>query len=197
MSLVTLPAPDFTADAVYPDDEIKSLTLSKHKGHYVLLFFYPSDFTFVCPSEIIAFHRKIEEFRKRNCELIGISVDSAYSHYAWRQTELKRGGIGRISYPLVADITKSIARSYGVLINGAVALRGQFLIDAQGIVQHELVNNLSLGRNVFEALRILDALQFTEKHGEVCPANWNPGDKTMKASPEGVAEYLERFQCSK
>ena len=193
MSLINKEIKEFKVQS-FQNGEFKTVSKDDIMGKWSVFFFYPADFTFVCPSEILAFHRKSEDFRKRNCELIGISVDSAYSHYAWRQTELKHGGIGRISYPLVADITKGIARSYGVLINGAVALRGQFLIDAQGIVQHELVNNLSLGRNVYEALRILDALQFTEKHGEVCPANWNPGDKTIKASPSGVAEYLERFQ---
>lgn len=190
---VTKPAPDFTATAVMPDNSFNdSFTLSSLKGKYVVLFFYPLDFTFVCPSEIIAFDKKLAEFQSRNCEVVGVSVDSHFSHWAWKNTPVNKGGIGNIQYPLVADLTKNIARDYGVLIDDAIALRGLFLIDKEGIVQHALVNNLPLGRNVDEAIRLLDALQFTEEHGEVCPANWNKGDEAMKPSADGVADYLAK-----
>lgn len=190
--LVTREAPDFTANAVYPDFSIQPLTLSDYRGKYVLLFFYPLDFTFVCPSEIIAFNKKLDDFKKRNCEVIAVSIDSEYSHYAWKSTEPANGGIGNVQYPLVSDLTKNIARSYDVLFENSVALRGLFLIDKIGIVRHATVNDLPLGRNVDEALRVLDALQFTEKYGEVCPANWKPGEEGMQASAEGVAEYLAK-----
>jgi peroxiredoxin (alkyl hydroperoxide reductase subunit C) len=190
---VTKPAPDFTATAVMPDNSFNdSFTLSSLKGKYVVLFFYPLDFTFVCPSEIIAFDKKLADFNSRNCEVVGVSVDSHFSHWAWKNTPVNKGGIGNIQYPLVADLTKSIARDYGVLIDDAIALRGLFLIDKEGIVQHALINNLPLGRNVDEAIRLLDALQFTEEHGEVCPANWNKGDEAMKPSADGVADYLSK-----
>ena len=190
---VTKPAPDFTATAVMPDNSFnESFSLSSLKGKYVVLFFYPLDFTFVCPSEIIAFDKKLDEFKSRNCEVVGVSVDSHFSHWAWKNTPVNKGGIGNIQYPLVADITKNIARDYGVLIDDAIALRGLFLIDKDGVVQHALVNNLPLGRNVEEAIRVLDALQFTEVHGEVCPANWNKGDEAMKPSADGVADYLAK-----
>ncbi len=190
---VTKPAPDFTATAVMPDNSFNDgFTLSSLKGKYVVLFFYPLDFTFVCPSEIIAFDKKLAEFQSRNCEVVGVSVDSHFSHWAWKNTPVNKGGIGNIQYPLVADLTKNIARDYGVLIDDAIALRGLFLIDKDGIVQHALVNNLPLGRNVDEAIRLLDALQFTEEHGEVCPANWNKGDEAMKPSADGVADYLAK-----
>ena len=190
---VTKPAPDFTATAVMPDNSFnEKFTLSDLRGKYVVLFFYPLDFTFVCPSEIIAFDKKLADFNSRNCEVIGVSVDSHFSHWAWKNTPVNKGGIGNIQYPLVADLTKSIARDYGVLIDDAIALRGLFLIDREGIVQHALVNNLPLGRNVDEAIRLLDALQFTEEHGEVCPANWKKGDEAMKPSADGVADYLAK-----
>ena len=189
-TLVTKEAPDFTAQAVMPDNSIVDLTLSSYRGKYVVLFFYPLDFTFVCPSEIIAFDRKLKEFKTRNTVVVGVSVDSQYTHLAWRQTPVEKGGIGAVGYPLVADLTKSIARSYGVLLNESVALRGLFLIDTHGIVRHALVNDLPLGRNVDEALRIVEALQFHEEHGEVCPANWKQGEKGMKPTAAGVAEYL-------
>ena len=190
---VTQPAPDFTATAVMPDNTFnEEFSLSSLKGKYVILFFYPLDFTFVCPSEIIAFDKKLEAFKSRNCELIGVSVDSHFSHWAWKNTPVNKGGIGNVQYPLVADLTKNISRDYGVLMDDAIALRGLFLIDKEGIVQHALVNNLPLGRNVDEAIRVLDALQFTEEHGEVCPANWNKGDEAMKPSADGVAEYLAK-----
>jgi len=189
-SLVTKEAPDFTAKAVMPDGSFKDLKLSSYRGKYVILFFYPLDFTFVCPTETIAFDAKLDEFKKRDCELIGVSIDSEYSHYAWRNTPRNKGGIGEIRYPLVSDITKNISRSYGVLFQDSVALRGLFLIDKKGIVRHALVNDLPLGRNVDEALRILEALQHVEKYGEVCPANWSEGKKAMKPTAEGVADYL-------
>ena len=186
-TLVTREAPDFTAKAVLPDNTIADLTLSSLRGRYVVLFFYPLDFTFVCPSEILAFDRKIKEFKARNTAVVGISVDSEFTHFAWRQTPVEKGGIGAIGYPLVADLNKNIARAYGVLLNDAVALRGLFLIDTHGVVRHALVNDLPLGRSVDEALRMVDALQFHEEHGEVCPAGWNKGKAGMKANPNGVA----------
>jgi len=191
-TLVTKQAPDFTAEAVLPNNDFGQVSLSKLRGKYVVLFFYPLDFTFVCPSEIIAFDKKVEEFKKRNCEVIGVSVDSKYSHFAWKETPRQKGGIGSVQFPIVADITKSIARDYGVLFNESVALRGLFLIDKEGVVRHAVVNDLPLGRSVDETLRMVDALQFTESHGEVCPANWRPGEDAMKASAEGVASYLAK-----
>jgi len=190
--LVTKEAPDFTATAMMPDSSFKEdFKLSDYRGKYVILFFYPLDFTFVCPTEIIAFDHRLEEFKKRNCEVIGASVDSAYSHYAWRNTPVDAGGIGQIHYPLVSDITKEISAAYDVLIPDGVALRGLFLIDKDGIVRHQLVNDLGLGRNIDEALRMLEALQFSETHGEVCPANWEEGKEGMKADTKGVAVYLK------
>ncbi|MBD3402082.1 redoxin domain-containing protein [candidate division GN15 bacterium] len=190
--LVTKPAPDFTAQAVMPDDTFQEITLSDYKGKYVVLFFYPLDFTFVCPSEIIAFDKRLDEFRKKNCEVIGASVDSHYTHWAWKNTPRKEGGIGNIQYPLVADLTKNISRDYGVLINDEVALRGLFLLDRDGIIRHAVVNDLPLGRSVDEALRVLNALQYTEEHGEVCPADWHEGEEAMKPDAEGVATYLAK-----
>ena len=189
-ALVTKEAPDFTAQAVMPNNEFAEVTLSGFRGKHVVLFFYPLDFTFVCPSEIIAFDTAVNTFKEKNTELIGVSVDSHFTHLAWKNTPREKGGIGQVRYPLVADITKEIARSYGVLFNESVALRGLFLIDKNGIVRHALVNDLALGRSVDEAVRMLDALQFTEKHGEVCPANWREGDEAMKPTSEGVAAYL-------
>ncbi|UCG32450.1 MAG: peroxiredoxin [Phycisphaerales bacterium] len=190
--LVTKEAPDFKAKAVMPDNEFAELSLSQYRGKYVVLFFYPLDFTFVCPSEIIAFDKALGQFKERNAEVIGISVDSHFTHLAWKNTPRDKGGIGNVQYPIVSDITKDIARSYGVLFNGSVALRGLFLIDKEGIVRHALINDLPLGRDVDEALRVLDALQFTEKHGEVCPANWRQGEEAMKPTTEGVASYLAK-----
>ncbi len=189
--LVTQPAPDFTATAVMPDNSFKDdFRLADFRGKYVLLFFYPLDFTFVCPSEILAFNRAVNEFQENHCQLIGVSIDSAYSHLAWKKTKINDGGIGDIQYPLVADLDKSISKSYEVLLDVGIALRGLFLIDREGIVRHQVVNDLPLGRSVDEALRVLHALQFTEKHGDVCPANWKKGDEAMKPTAEGVAAYL-------
>ena len=190
--LVTEQAPDFKAQAVMPDNTFKEISLSEYRGKYVILFFYPLDFTFVCPSEILAFDRALNIFQDKNCEIIGVSVDSVYSHYAWRKTPVQEGGIGEIKFPLVADLNKKISHEYGLLFNGEVALRGLFLIDKEGVVRHQVVNDLPLGRSVDEAVRILDALQFHEKHGEVCPANWKPGEDAMKPTAEGVASYLSK-----
>jgi peroxiredoxin (alkyl hydroperoxide reductase subunit C) len=193
-TLVTREAPDFTADAVMPDNSFGTIKLSSFRGKNVVLFFYPLDFTFVCPSEILAFNKRLPEFKERNCEVIGVSVDSKFTHLAWKNTPLDQGGIGDIQYPLVADLKKEIAKDYGVLFeNAGVALRGLFLIDTKGIVRHALINDLPLGRSVGEALRMVDALQFVETHGDqVCPANWQEGDVAMKPTAEGVAEYLAR-----
>jgi peroxiredoxin (alkyl hydroperoxide reductase subunit C) len=188
--LVTKEAPEFTAQAVMPDNTIGEVKLSSYRGKYVVLFFYPLDFTFVCPSEIIAFDRAVKKFKEKNTVVLGISVDSQFTHWAWRQTPRNKGGIGEIGYALVADLDKKIARAYDVLLNDAVALRGLFLIDTQGSVRHQLVNDLPIGRSVDEALRTLDALQYTEEHGEVCPANWKEGEEAMKPTAAGVAAYL-------
>ncbi|UFS72040.1 peroxiredoxin [Geomonas sp. RF6] len=192
-TLVTQEAPDFTAEAVMADNSFGEITLSKYRGKYVILFFYPLDFTFVCPSEILAFNKRLPDFKSKNCEVIGVSVDSKFTHLAWKNTSLENGGIGQIQYPMVQDLDKAIAKRYGILYNESVALRGLFLIDTNGIVRHTVINDLPLGRSVNEALRMLDALQFVETHGgEVCPANWQEGDEAMKASSEGVADYLAK-----
>jgi len=192
-TLVTQQAPDFTANAVMPDNTFGQITLSSFKGKNVVLFFYPLDFTFVCPSEILAFNKKLDEFKSRNTEVIGVSVDSRFTHLAWKKTPLEDGGIGDIQYPLVEDLNKNIARSYGILFNDSVALRGLFLIDTKGVVRHAVINDLPLGRSVAEALRMVDALQFVETHGDqVCPANWQEGEEAMKPTPEGVASYLAK-----
>jgi peroxiredoxin (alkyl hydroperoxide reductase subunit C) len=190
--LVTKPAPDFTAQAVTPENTFAELKLSNYRGKHVVLFFYPLDFTFVCPSEIIAFDKQLAAFKERNCEVIGVSVDSHFSHWAWKNTPREKGGIGNVQFPIVADLTKRIARDYGLLLNDAVALRGLFLIDKNGIVRHCVINDLPLGRSVDEALRMLDALQHFEQHGEVCPANWHKGAEAMKPSTDGVAKYLAK-----
>jgi peroxiredoxin 2/4 len=191
-TLVTKEAPDFTATAVMPDNSFKELKLSSYRGKYVILFFYPLDFTFVCPSEIVAFDAALDKFQKKNTQVLGASVDSHFTHWAWKNTPRKEGGIGPIRYPLVSDLTKSIAKDYGVLLEGGVALRGLFLIDKEGKVRHALINDLPIGRSVDEALRTLDALQFHEQHGDVCPANWHEGEEAMKPTAEGVAQYLAK-----
>lgn len=191
--LVGRKAPDFTASAVLGNgDIVDKFTLSEAiQGKYAVVFFYPLDFTFVCPSELIAFDHRIEEFKKRNVEVIGVSIDSHFTHNAWRNTPIEKGGIGPVRYTLVADLSHAICRAYDVEVpDGTVALRGSFLIDKSGVVRHQVVNDLPLGRNVDEMLRMVDALQFTEEHGEVCPAGWNKGSKGMKATPDGVAQYL-------
>lgn len=192
-SLVTQEAPDFVATAVMADGSFKEdFKLSDHRGRYVVLFFYPLDFTFVCPSEILAFDKELAKFKAKNTEVIGVSVDSHFTHWAWRETPVEKGGIGQIGYPLVADLKKTISRDYGVLLGDEVALRGLFLIDRDGIVRHAVINDLPLGRSVGEALRMVDALQYVEEHGEVCPANWQEGEEAMQPTAEGVASYLTK-----
>ncbi|MCG8683604.1 MAG: peroxiredoxin [Desulfobacterales bacterium] len=190
--LVGKNAPDFTAAAVEKDQIIENFTLSEFKGQYVVLFFYPLDFTFVCPTELHAFSDKLDEFEKRNTKVIGVSIDSHFSHLAWLNTPKSKGGIQGVSYPIVSDINKSISSDYDVLVDGAgIAYRGLFLLDKDHVVRHQVVNDLPLGRNVTETLRMVDALQFTEKHGEVCPANWNQGDKSMKPNQDGLEEFFK------
>lgn len=191
-TLVTQQAPDFTADVVMPDNSFAQVSLSSYKGKYVYLLFYPLDFTFVCPSEILAFNKKLDEFKKRNCELLSISIDSKFTHLAWKNTKVEDGGIGQVQFPMVADLNKQISRDFGVLLGDVVALRGLFLIDPKGVVRHCVINDLPLGRSVDEALRMLDALQFTDTHGDVCPANWKQGDEAMKPTAAGVASYLAK-----
>lgn len=191
--LVGREAPDFSAAAVLGSGEIvEDFNFKKAtSGKYAVIFFYPLDFTFVCPSELIAFDHRLEEFKSRGVEVIGVSIDSHFAHNAWRNTPINEGGIGPVKYTLVADMTHAICKAYDVETpDGAVAFRGSFLIDKAGMVRHQVVNDLPLGRNVDEMLRMIDALQFTEEHGEVCPAGWHKGDKGMNATPEGVAEYL-------
>ncbi|MEX1148144.1 MAG: peroxiredoxin [Sphingomonadales bacterium] len=193
-TLIQKQAPDFTAAAVMPDNSIvDSFTLSDYlKGSYGLVFFYPLDFTFVCPSEILAYSNRMDKFEALNTKVVAVSVDSEHTHFAWRNTPTEKGGLGPVRFPLVADITKQIARDYGVLVNDAVALRGTFLIDRDGVVRHANINDLPLGRNADEAVRMVEALQFHEENGEVCPAGWNKGQEGMKANAEGVAEYLAK-----
>lgn len=190
-TLLQKQAPEFTANAVLPDGSFQEISLSDYRDSHVLLFFYPLDFTFVCPTEIIAFSDDIDKFQNRKVQVLGVSVDSQYSHFAWRNTPRDQGGIGRIQYPLVADLDKRIASDYDVLLPEGVALRGLFLIDREGVVRHQVVNDLPLGRSVEEALRVVDALQFYEEHGEVCPANWQKGEKSIKPTPEQSREFFE------
>ncbi len=190
--LVGKKAPDFTAAAVLGDGSIvDGFTLSEAiKGKYGLVFFYPLDFTFVCPSELIALDHRMDSFKERNVEVIGVSIDSQFTHNAWRNTAVSDGGIGPVKYTLVADTKHEICQAYDVEADGGVAFRGAFLIDKEGNVRSQIVNDLPLGRNMDELIRLVDALQFHEEHGEVCPAGWSKGDKGMDASPEGVAKYL-------
>ncbi len=192
--IVTNKAPDFTATAVLGDNQIvEDFNLYENIGEKgAVLFFYPLDFTFVCPSELIAFDHRLKEFQERGINVIGCSIDSQFSHFAWKNTPINEGGIGQVKYPLVADLTKQIARDYDVLLGDSVALRGSFLIDADGTVRHAVVNDLPLGRNIDEMLRMIDAMLFTNEYGEVCPAGWNKGDEGMKADTEGVADYLAK-----
>ena len=187
-------APGFTAAAVMPDGTIKDdFSLSDFAGKYVVLFFYPLDFTFVCPSEILAHNSRVDALKERGVQVIGVSIDSQFTHAAWRNTATNNGGIGKIAFPLVADVKHEIVQAYGVEHPQAgVALRGSFLIDKDGIIQHMVINNLPLGRNIDEMIRMVDALQFTEENGEVCPAGWNKGDEGMKPSSDGVAKYLAK-----
>ena len=206
--LVTKKAPEFKTMAVMPDNSINEVSLSDYKGKKVVLFFYPLDFTFVCPTELLAFNKRLSEFESRDVQVLGCSVDSRWTHLAWKNTDINNGGIGNIQYPLLQDLDKSIARNYDVLIGssqayieaedfegltsigGGVALRGSFLIDEEGIIRHAVINDLPLGRNIDEMLRMIDALSHHQKHGEVCPAGWKEGENAMAESPEGVASYL-------
>ncbi len=188
--LVTQAAPDFKAQAVMADGQFKELKLSDYRGKYVLLFFYPLDFTFVCPTEIIAFSDRAPEFEKLGVQIIGVSVDSHFSHLAWRNAPRDQGGLGNIQYPLVADLSKQISRDYDVLTEETVALRGLFLIDQQGVVRHQVVNDLPLGRSVDEALRMVQALQYFEQNGEVCPANWKEGARTIKPTVKDSKSFF-------
>lgn len=192
-SLVTKQAPDFTAQAVMPDNSINAnFNLKEYlAGSYGWVFFYPLDFTFVCPSEIIAHDHRLAQFQERNCKVVAVSVDSQFTHLAWKKTPQDEGGLGNVQFPMVADLNKTIARDFGVLLPAGVALRGSFLIDKNFNVRHATINDLPLGRNVDEGMRLLDALQFHEEHGEVCPAGWTKGKKGMKATPEGVAAFLK------
>lgn len=195
--LVGKPAPDFTAPAVLGNGEIvdEYNFAEATKGKKAVVFFYPLDFTFVCPSELLAFDHRIAEFEKRGVEVIGVSIDSHFTHNAWRNTPINEGGIGPVKYTLVADMNHAICQAYDVESAGGMAFRGSFLIDEDGTVRHQVVNDLPLGRNVDEMLRMVDALAFHQKHGEVCPAGWKEGDKGMDASPEGVAAYLSEHSA--
>ena len=206
--LVTKPAPAFKTLAVMPDNSITEVSLSDYKGKKVVLFFYPLDFTFVCPTELLAFDKRLGEFESRNTQVLGCSVDSRWAHLAWKNTDINKGVIGDVKYPLLQDLDKSIARNYDVLVGaseayvesvdtaetttvgGGVALRGSFLIDEEGVVRHAVLNDLPLGRNIDEMIRMIDALSHHQKHGEVCPAGWKEGDNAMAESPEGVSNYL-------
>ena len=206
--LVTKPAPEFKTIAVMPDNTITEVSLSDYKGKKVVLFFYPLDFTFVCPTELLAFDKRLSEFESRGVQVLGCSVDSRWSHLAWKNTDVNKGGIGNVKYPLLQDLDKSIARNYDVLVGaseayvetgdtaetttvgGGVALRGSYLIDEEGVIRHAVLNDLPLGRNIDEMLRMIDALSHHQKHGEVCPAGWKDGDDAMAESPEGVSSYL-------
>jgi len=206
--LVTKKAPEFKTQAVMPDNSIQEVSLSDYAGKKVVLFFYPLDFTFVCPTELLAFDKRLDDFKSRGVEVLGCSVDSRWAHLAWKNTDINNGGIGNVQYPLLQDLDKSIARNYDVLVGaknayvetdegegnttvgGGVALRGSFLIDEDGVVRHAVLNDLPLGRNIDEMLRMIDALSHHQKHGEVCPAGWKDGETAMAESPEGVSSYL-------
>lgn len=189
--LIGRPAPDFKTKAVVGGQIVDDFSLQDYHGKYVFFFFYPLDFTFVCPTELHAFQERIEEFSKRGAEVVACSVDSCYSHFAWVSTPKSKGGIEGVSYPIVSDLNKTISRDYGVLFEEeGVSFRGQFLIDKKGIIRHQLINDLPIGRSVDEALRLLDALIFHEEHGEVCPANWRAGEKSMSPDQEGLFAYF-------
>ncbi|MEM1303646.1 MAG: peroxiredoxin [Planctomycetota bacterium] len=189
--LVQKEAPDFTAQAVMPDGTFAEIKLSDYRGQYVLLFFWPLDFTFVCPTEVIAFSDATAKFAEKGVQVLGASIDSHYTHFAWRETPRDKGGIGKVEYPIVADLSRSISQEYGVLCDGGVALRGLFLIDKEGVVRHQLINDLPLGRSVDEALRMVEALQYFETNGEVCPANWKEGERTIKPTLDDSKSFFE------
>lgn len=192
MPLVTKKAPDFTANAVLGDNTIVSdFNLYKNIGPKgAVIFFYPLDFTFVCPSELLAFDHRYQDFKKKGIEVIAVSIDSHFTHLAWKNTPINEGGIGKVQYAMVADLDKSISKNFDVLLDAGIALRGSFLLDSDGTVRHVVVNDLPLGRNIDEMLRMVDTMLYTNEHGEVCPAGWREGDEGMKATTEGVAEYL-------
>lgn len=193
MALVGKKAPDFTADAVI-NKEFKKVSLSDYAGKkWVILFFYPLDFTFVCPTEITSFSDAYEDFKNRNTEILGVSTDSIYTHLAWINTPRNEGGLGDLNYPLISDFTKEISKSYDVLLPEGMTLRATFIIDPEGIVQFELIHSNDIGRNVAEILRSLDALQYIRKHGVVCPANWTPGKDTMVPDPEKKLEFFKKY----
>ncbi len=196
--LVGKPAPTFTAKAVMPDGKITDNlnSVDYFKGGFGVVFFWPLDFTFVCPSEILAYSHRTKALAERNTKILGVSIDSVFTHNAWRNTKPEDGGLGKVEFPMVADVTKSISRDFGVLLDAGVALRGTFLIDKAGVVRHALINDLPLGRNADEIVRMVDALAFHEEHGEVCPAGWQKGDQGMKATPQGVAAYLKEHHAS-
>jgi alkyl hydroperoxide reductase subunit AhpC len=191
-AFVSAPAPDFSGEA-FINGEFRKVSLSDFKGKKLVLFFYPLDFTFVCPTEILAFTDRIEDFRKRNTEVVGVSVDSHFTHRAWAQVDRKEGGIKGVNFPLLSDLSKTVAADYGVLIADAgIALRGLFIINKDGILKHATINHLDLGRNIDEVLRVIDAVDFSEQHGEVCPANWKSGDKAMKPTAESLKQYMSK-----
>ncbi len=191
-SLVQKSAPPFTTQAVMADGTFQDVSLDDYRGQYVVLFFYPLDFTFVCPTEIIAFSDAVDQFAGRGVQLLSCSIDSVYTHLAWRQRSREEGGLGAVEFPMLSDLSKQIATEYGVLLESGVSLRGLFLIDKQGAVRHQVINDLPLGRSVDEALRMVDALRFFEEHGEVCPANWRRGAPTIKPDPVSSREYFEQ-----
>jgi len=197
-ALTTHPAPDFTAKAVMPDGRVEEdFRLSEFtRGKYAVLFFYPKDFTFVCPSELIALDHRMDAFAERNCEVIGVSIDSENVHMAWRNTPVEQGGIGPLRFPLVSDLKHEICRAYGIQHEGGMALRGAFVMDREGVVRSQIVNDLPIGRDADELLRIVDAIQFHEEHGEVCPAGWRKGAAGMRESADGVAAYLSEHAGS-
>lgn len=198
LNLIRQLAPDFSAEAVLPDNTIiNNFKLSEFKGKYVMLLFYPLDFTFVCPTEILAFNEKLDDLKSRDTELIGISVDSVYTHLAWKKTPINEGGIGNVNFTLVSDIKKEIATNYGVLINGEIALRALFLIDREGIVRHCVINDTPFGRSVNEAIRMIDALRHYDKFGKLCPADWQEGKESMVGSTDGVIDYLSKYAAHK
>jgi len=195
-TLVMQQAPAFQAKAVMPDNSVReNFSLADLHGRYIVLFFYPFDFSFVCPSELLALDRRIEQFHERDCEVVGVSVDSHFTHLAWKKTSVENGGIGPVRFPLVADLTKQISRNYGVLSGETSALRATFLIDREGVVRHQVVNDPDVGRKIEDTLRTLDALRLVERTGKVCPADWEEGGEAMEATPAGVVRYLMDFQA--
>ncbi|HEY2380850.1 MAG TPA: peroxiredoxin [Terriglobia bacterium] len=190
-AFVSAPAPDFSGDA-YVNGEFKKISLSDYKGKKLVLFFYPLDFTFVCPTEIQAFTDQLDDFKKRNTEVVGVSVDSKFTHSAWAHLDRKEGGIKGVNFPLLSDLSKKVAADYGVLLPDGIALRGLFIINKDGILKHSTINHLDLGRNVEEVLRVVDAIDFSEQHGEVCPANWKKGEKAMKPTAESLKQYMSK-----